>query len=379
MFGTVVLDLPDEPFEAVLARSRKARGVANDADLDAADAARRSPRSSSDREGAREAPVPGRPARAAPARHRGRLQVAGTASAPSTTATPPASPTTWAPRSTSRRWCSATWARGSGTGVLTTRNVTTGEPSARGRLAHQRPGRGRGGRHPRDQAHRGAARREMPRIHAELARNCRTLEKHFREVQDVEFTDRARQAVDAADARRQAHRAGRRAHRRRPRAARSSSRATRRWSASPPTTWTPSCTRSSTPREKAAAKKRGDLLATGLNVSPGAASGILAFDADTAEQWGAKDEQGRDHGPARDQARRRARHARGARHPHQPRRAHQPRGARGAAVRQARGRGRLGHGGRPRRSASSASAAASSARATRSPSTARRARCSPGA
>jgi pyruvate,orthophosphate dikinase len=43
------------------------------------------------------------------------------------------------------------------------------------------------------------------------------------------------------------------------------------------------------PREKAAAKKRGDLLATGLNVSPGAASGILAFDADKAEQWGAKD------------------------------------------------------------------------------------------
>ena len=28
----------------------------------------------------------------------------------------------------------------------------------------------------------------MPRIHAELARNCRTLEKHYRDVQDVEFT-----------------------------------------------------------------------------------------------------------------------------------------------------------------------------------------------
>ena len=42
-------------------------------------------------------------------------------------------------------------------------------------------------------------------------------------------------------------------------------------------------------REKAAAKKRGDLLATGLNVSPGAASGILAFDADRAEEWGVKE------------------------------------------------------------------------------------------
>ena len=33
------------------------------------------------------------------------------------------------------------------------------------------------------------------------------------------------------------------------------------------------------PKEKAAARKRGELLATGLNVSPGAASGVLAFDA----------------------------------------------------------------------------------------------------
>mgnify|MGYP002260591485 CR=1 FL=1 len=30
--------------------------------------------------------------------------------------------------------------------------------------------------------------REMPRIYAELARNCRTLEKHFRDMQDLEFT-----------------------------------------------------------------------------------------------------------------------------------------------------------------------------------------------
>ncbi|MCS7003667.1 MAG: pyruvate, phosphate dikinase, partial [Dehalococcoidia bacterium] len=42
-------------------------------------------------------------------------------------------------------------------------------------------------------------------------------------------------------------------------------------------------------QEKKAARERGDLLAVGLNVSPGAASGVLAFDADTAERWG-KDE-----------------------------------------------------------------------------------------
>jgi pyruvate, orthophosphate dikinase len=43
------------------------------------------------------------------------------------------------------------------------------------------------------------------------------------------------------------------------------------------------------PQDVAAAKARGDCLASGLNVSPGAASGVLAFDADTAERWGAKE------------------------------------------------------------------------------------------
>jgi pyruvate,orthophosphate dikinase len=37
---------------------------------------------------------------------------------------------------------------------------------------------------------------------------------------------------------------------------------------------------------RSAAKNEGRLLATGVNASPGAAVGILAFDADTAEQWG---------------------------------------------------------------------------------------------
>ena len=38
--------------------------------------------------------------------------------------------------------------------------------------------------------------------------------------------------------------------------------------------------------DHAAAKARGDLIANGLNVSPGAASGVLDFDADTSERWG---------------------------------------------------------------------------------------------
>jgi pyruvate,orthophosphate dikinase len=38
--------------------------------------------------------------------------------------------------------------------------------------------------------------------------------------------------------------------------------------------------------EKAAAKKAGRMIATGVNASPGAAVGITAFDADLAEKWG---------------------------------------------------------------------------------------------
>ena len=43
------------------------------------------------------------------------------------------------------------------------------------------------------------------------------------------------------------------------------------------------------PADRRAARGRGDLIATGLNVSPGAASGALVFDADTAEAWAIKD------------------------------------------------------------------------------------------
>jgi pyruvate,orthophosphate dikinase len=38
-----------------------------------------------------------------------------------------------------------------------------------------------------------------------------------------------------------------------------------------------------------AAKEKGDMLATGLNVSPGAAFGVVALDADTAETWAKED------------------------------------------------------------------------------------------
>ena len=57
------------------------------------------------------------------------------------------------------------------------------------------------------------------------------------------------------------------------------------------------------PTSKRAARGEGRLLAGGLNVSPGAAVGIVAFNADLAESWAKKGRQEGDHGPARNKAR----------------------------------------------------------------------------
>ena len=53
---------------------------------------------------------------------------------------------------------------------------------------------------------------------------------------------------------------------------------------------------------KKAAMAEGRLLASGLNVSPGAAVGVVAFNADLGRKLGQKGRQKGDHGPAGDQA-----------------------------------------------------------------------------
>ena len=161
---------------------------------------------------------------------------------------------------------------------------------------------------------------------------------------------RARQALDAADPRRQAHRAGGGAHRRRhgrargciTRAAGGAARLARPGRLLP----APAVRRAA---RSAAAKARGDLLATGLNVSPGAASGrhrlrrrhrrALGAEGEASAVIMVRPETKPDdvHGMLAAQG-----------HPHQPRRAHQPRGAGGAAVRQARRGRRRGARDRPR-------------------------------
>ncbi len=112
------------------------------------------------------------------------------------------------------------------------------------------------------------------------------LEKHYREMQDVEFTiERGKLwMLQTRDGKRTAKAAIKIAvdmvqrrpdHQGRGRPARQA-RAGRRRCSTPSSTWKPR----SRPRTE------GTYLASGVNASPGAAVGIAAFDADLAEEWG---------------------------------------------------------------------------------------------
>jgi hypothetical protein len=139
---------------------------------------------------------------------------------------PPARhPGTGAPRSTCRRWCSATWAR--------PRRPASPSPAiprpARARLRRipdQRAGRGRRRRHPHAAgSHRSARARRPAPTSRRWKRRCRrrspsstrstTCSSALPRHAGHRVHRRAGQAVDAADPQRQAHRQGGAAHRRR--------------------------------------------------------------------------------------------------------------------------------------------------------------------
>ncbi|MCM2328260.1 MAG: pyruvate, phosphate dikinase [Lysobacter sp.] len=286
MFGTVVLDLPDEPFEAVLARHRAVLGVANDADLAAATLLEITAEFKAIVKARAKRPFPEDPLEqlklATEAVFRswnGKRAIdyrnaAGIAHDLGTAVN-------------IQTMVFGNMGSDSGTGVLTTRNVTTGEPVLEGDWLTNAQGEDvvAGTRATKAIA---ALKTEMPRIHAELVRNCRTLEKHFREVQDVEFTiERGKLwMLQTRDAKRTAQAAVRIAVDLAGERLITRAEAVERVS---PDHVDAFLHPQFDAKDKAAAKKRGDFLASGLNVSPGAASGILAFDADTAEQWGAKE------------------------------------------------------------------------------------------
>ena len=286
MFATVVLGLPDEPFEAVLARHRATRGVANDADLAADDLAAVTAEFKSLVSQQAKRPFPADPVdqlrlaiEAVFRSWNGKraIDYRNAADIPHDLGT----------AVNIQAMVFGNLGAGSATGVVTTRNVTTGANEIEGDWLANAQGEDvvAGTRATNRIATLAQA---MPKVWQEFARALRRLERHCRDVQDVEFTvERGKLWIlQTRDAKRTAQAAVRIAvdladERRITRA---------------------EAVRRVRPEhvdyflhpqfdiaQKKAAKARGDLIATGLDVSPGAACGALAFDADTAERW-ARDE-----------------------------------------------------------------------------------------
>jgi pyruvate,orthophosphate dikinase len=175
----------------------------------------------------------------------------------------------------------------SATGVAMTRNATTGEKHIEGDYLVNAQGEDVvAGIRVTDRVSKLAE--DMPEVWTQFVDIAEKLEKHYRNMQDVEFTiERGKLwMLQTRDGKRTAQAAVRIAADMVDEGLITRKEAVMRV----------------TPEQvdfflhpqfnveaKQAAKERGDLLATGLNVSPGAAVGVVAFDADLAESW-AKDE-----------------------------------------------------------------------------------------
>ena len=169
------------------------------------------------------------------------------------------------------------------TGVALTRNGTTGENRIEGDYLINAQGEDvvAGIRRTNDLSQ---LKDEVPEIYAQFAQIVRRLEKHYREMQDVEFT------VEKGKLWMLQTRSGKRT-------AQAAVRIAVEMAEEKLITKQEAVLRI-TPEQvdfflhpqfereaEAVAKAKGAMLATGLNVSPGAAVGIVAFDADLAEMW----------------------------------------------------------------------------------------------
>ncbi len=176
---------------------------------------------------------------------------------------------------------------GSGTGVLTTRNVSDGSKAIEGDFLLNAQGEDvvSGTRQTMPIAEMKTV---MPKMYAELEKYCKRLEKYYRETQDIEFTvERGKLwMLQTRNAKRTAQAAIRIAV----------DLADEKLITKEEAVWRvqpehvdfylhPQFDAS----EKKYATSRGDQIAKGLNVSPGAAVGQITFDADTAEKWSKED------------------------------------------------------------------------------------------
>jgi len=282
MFGRVVLGVPDEPFEALLAERRQRRAATNDSELSADDMRELTAQFHDVVQKHTGKPFPRDPNQ--------QLRLAVEAVFQS-----------WnGKRAFDYRKAAGiahdlgtavnivamvfgNMGADSATGVATTRDVTTGENEVEGDFLVDAQGEDvvsgtRTTRPIQDLAE------WRPKLWREFRRYCQLLERHYRDVQDVEFTIEQGKLwmLQTRNAKRTAQAAIRIAvdlarERRITR-----QEALLRVAPEHVDYFLHPQFDAEARRE---AKTTGQLLTTGLNVSPGAAIGQAAFDADTAERW----------------------------------------------------------------------------------------------
>jgi pyruvate, orthophosphate dikinase len=168
----------------------------------------------------------------------------------------------------------------SGTGVAFTRNPATGEKVMYGEYLINAQGEDvvAGIRTPKKIAQ---MQEEMPEVYAQFLAIADQLEHHYRDVQDMEFTVERGQLwmLQTRTGKRTAQAAVKIAVDMANEGVISKEEALQRLDPM-------QINMLLLPRFDDKAKKLAGVLAKGLNASPGAATGIAAFDADTAEEWG---------------------------------------------------------------------------------------------
>ena len=175
----------------------------------------------------------------------------------------------------------------SATGVAMTRSSTTGEPHLEGDYLPNAQGEDvvAGIRTTRTMDD---LKTDMPESYAEYAEIAKRLEKHYRNMQDMEFTiERGKLwLLQTRDGKRTAQAAVRIAVDMVDEKLITAQEAVMRIQ---PDQLDFFLHPQFTPKSKVDAAENGTRIATGLNVSPGAAVGVIAFDADLAEKWTKED------------------------------------------------------------------------------------------
>ncbi|MEW6566721.1 MAG: pyruvate, phosphate dikinase [Chloroflexota bacterium] len=282
MFGSVVMGVPDEPFEHVLEKYRERRGVSSDSELPAEDLKQIVDEF--------KRIVKEKARRSFPTDPMDQLRLAIEAVFKSWNGKRAIDYRNAAgiPHDLGTAVNIVTMVFGnmgsdSATGVAMTRSATTGEKEIEGDYLTNAQGEDvvAGIRLTKPISQLGT---EMPKAYTEFARVARRLEKHYRNMQDVEFTiERGKLwMLQTRDGKRTAQAEVRIAVDMAEEGLITKQEAVTRVKPEQIDFYLH-------PQFDPAGLKKAEKIASGLNVSPGAAVGVIAFDADTAERW-AKEE-----------------------------------------------------------------------------------------